>query len=74
MLKNITFSAEEALIKEARLRAARSNKTLNELFREWLAPYVSKPEAEEQYLRLMDSFSNVDAGYKFSRDELNERR
>ncbi len=39
MLKNITLSADEALIREARRQAALQNTSLNALFREWLEQY-----------------------------------
>ena len=42
MLKNITLSADEALIREARRQAALHNTTLNALFREWLNQYVAQ--------------------------------
>ncbi len=74
MLKNITFSAEESMIREARNRAARENTTLNNLFRQWLTQYVSEPSAEEQYFALMDRLAHVNAGRKYSREEMNERR
>lgn len=73
MLKNITFSADEALIREARRRAIQQNTTLNELFRLWLEQYVAEPASGEQYEAIMDLFSHVEAGRKFSREEMNER-
>ena len=42
MLKNITLSAEEAKIQEARRLAVRDNTTLNQLFREWLDSYMTQ--------------------------------
>lgn len=74
MMKNITFSADEALIQQARRRAASENTTLNELFREWLARYVTQPVASEQYANLMTGLEHVQAGRHFSREEMNERR
>lgn len=73
MLKNITLSADEALIQQARRRAAAENTTLNELFREWLARYVAQPLASDQYMALMDRLNHVEAGRTFSREEMNER-
>jgi hypothetical protein len=35
-VKNITFSADEDLIEQARLIARSQRKTLNDLLREWL--------------------------------------
>lgn len=80
MLKNITFSADEALIREARRQAALQNTTLNELFREWLERYVTQrnvttqKHAQAQYDDLMRRLAHVNAGRKFTREELNERR
>lgn len=73
-MRNITLSADDVLIEEARRRAARENTSLNELFREWLARYVAQPYAAEQYGALMDRLAHVNAGATFTRDEMNERR
>lgn len=74
MTKNITLSADEALIEQARRRAVQENTSLNELFREWLAQYVSQSDASEQYAALMAQLAHVKAGRQFSREEMNERR
>ena len=80
MLKNITLSADEALIREARRQAALQNTTLNALFREWLERFVTQQDVEarrqavERYDELMRRLSHIDAGRKFTREELNERR
>ena len=73
MLKNITLSAEDRLIAQARQRAQRERKTLNAAFREWLAAYVGKAVAAGRYRELSRKLRHVSAGRKFSRDELNER-
>ncbi len=73
MLKNITFSAEEDLIRRARERAAAERTTLNEEFRRWLEKYVERPETAEAFAVLMDQFEYVQPGRSFTRDELNER-
>ncbi len=74
MLKNITLSADEALIREARRQAALEDTTLNALFREWLGRYVARQDAVAQYRALMQRLSHVNAGRKFTREEMNERR
>jgi hypothetical protein len=74
MIKNITFSADEALIEQARRRAMADNTTLNDLFRGWLARYVAQPAAADQYDALMARLSYIKAGDKFNREEMNERR
>ena len=40
MLKNITLSADERLIQQARDKASNERKTLNSVFRGWLNRYV----------------------------------
>ena len=72
-MKNITLSADEYLIQQARQRAASENRSLNDLFREWLAQYVAQPYAAEKYNDLMAQLNHVQAGGSFTRDEMNER-
>jgi hypothetical protein len=80
MLKNITLSADEALIREARRQAALQNTTLNALFREWLERFVTQQDVEARrhlvarYDEWMRQLSHVNAGRKFTREEMNERR
>ena len=74
MMKNITLSVEEAVIAQARRRAAAENTTINELFRSWLERYVAQPLAAEQYETLMAKLEYVKPGRKFTREEMNERR
>lgn len=73
VIKNITLSAEEAIIEQARRRAAAEQTTLNELFRAWLARYAVQPVAADQYGKLMARLTHVQAGRKFGREEMNER-
>ena len=73
MIKNITLSAEEKLIKKARFRAQKENRSLNEIFREWLTRYVSQNNNDKNYYEIMNELSYIKPGKKFSRDELNER-
>lgn len=74
MMKDIILSVDEALIMQARRRAAAENTTLNELFRAWLERYVAQPLAAEQYEAVMQRLDYVEAGHKFTREEMNERR
>jgi hypothetical protein len=73
MLKNITFSANEELIRKARERAANERTTLNEEFRRWLEKYAEQPASAQAFSELMDSFRYVQPGRSFRRDEMNER-
>jgi hypothetical protein len=74
VLKNITFSADEVLIREARRQAALQNTTLNALFREWLERYVAQESSVDEYRALMDRLSYVRVDRKYTREEMNERR
>lgn len=73
MLKNITLSAEEALIEKARDKAGRERTTLNATFRQWLRQYVSRTAKTTDYRSFMESLGYARPGRKFTRDELNER-
>ncbi len=75
MKKNITLSADEALIEAARERARSENTTLNEEFRRWLEDYVRR---EQQARRAMATVRELrgkvrTGGREFTRDEMNER-
>lgn len=75
MTKNITFSADEALIEEARAAARAENTTLNEQFRLWLEQYARQrrvQQFEALMARIKGQYSS--GGRTFSRDERNERR
>ena len=73
MLKNITLSADEDLIRQARDRAQRENTTLNAQFRFWLESYVSQQQRIADYSELIDELKYVVPGGKFNRDDMNER-
>ncbi len=73
MLKNITFSADEKLILQARKRAELENTTLNEVFRRWLVQYVERPRNMADFSAIMAQLSYARPGRTFSREERNER-
>jgi len=73
MLKNVTLTAEEILIRQARKSAQQEHTTLNAMFRQWLARYVQQRQSTTDYDALMQDLSYVRAGKSFSRDEMNER-
>ncbi len=72
-MKNITFSADEAKIEQAREVARSEHRTLNDAFREWLEQYSSRRPTREEIKALFDRLKYVDAGRKLTRDEMNER-
>lgn len=73
-MKNITLSADEALIEAARARASAEKTTLNEQFRHWLADYARARDRMQRYDALMkDLKGKVKVGRKLDRDAMNER-
>jgi hypothetical protein len=74
-MKNITLSADERLIEEAREKARQEHTTLNEQFRRWLADYVGREERVERAMRTIEELRKTvrTGGRKLTRDELNER-
>jgi len=72
MLKNITFTAEEEVIRRARARAKSEHSTLNLKFRDWLLRY-SGMDQQRDLEELFDRLSYADPGRKFTREEMNER-
>lgn len=73
MIKNITLSAEDALLKKSRLKAQSENTTINSLFREWLMKYISRGLENDNINLIMDKYTYANSGKKFSREEMNER-
>jgi hypothetical protein len=75
MARNITFTADEALIDEAREAAAAENTTLNEQFRIWLEQYARKRRADRAMKLVAELQGKINTGgRKFTREEMNERR
>jgi hypothetical protein len=72
-VKNITLSADEQLIEQARFVARSQHKTLNAMFREWLQQLTSQSGGTQDYDALMKRLKHVQAGRRFRRDEMNER-
>ena len=72
-MKNITLSADEYLIEQARDVARSKHTTLNQAFREWLADYTQRKSDVAAIDAMYQKLSYVDAGRKYTRDEMNER-
>jgi hypothetical protein len=73
-MQNITLSADEKLIEAAQARARAEHTTLDELFRHWLAEYVSHHEGLQRYDQVIGALrGRVQIGHKLTRDEMHER-
>ncbi len=73
-MKNITLSADEELIEQARATARAQRTTLNQLFRNWLGELAGRREREQQLASLMLRLDYVASGGPFNREEMNERK
>ena len=75
-VRNITFSADELPSTALARSPAAEHKTLNDAFREWLdcsmAPVTVTAAGNRE--TCFESLRYVNAGRKFTRDEMNERR
>ncbi len=75
IMKNITLSAPEEAIRNARKRALKKGTTLNQEFRAWLD--IEEQKSGEQHARqlkkLINDLSHVRSGGPFTRDAMNER-
>ncbi len=71
-MKNITLSAEEALIARAREKARKENRSLNDAFRDWLGIYVGQEKIFDLD-HFLDKFKHIKTGGPYTRDEMNER-
>lgn len=74
-MKNVTLSAKEDKIEQARHYARERHTTLNQLFRDWLDSLESGTSRIEQYEVLMESLNQRASPGKrrFTREEMNER-
>jgi hypothetical protein len=72
-MKNITLSADESLIEQARLVARAQHKTLNAAFREWLEQYAAQAGGGAAVDALMRRLGHVRSSGPYTRDEMNER-
>jgi hypothetical protein len=72
-MKNVTLSADEDLIEQARQVARSQRRTLNVAFREWLLQFTAQAGNGQEVDALMRRLRHVKAGRRFSRDEMNER-
>jgi len=72
-MKNVTLSADAKLIEQARLTAQSRRETLNGAFRRWLLQYTGRAGNGRDVDALMKGLRHVNAGRRFSRDEMNER-
>jgi hypothetical protein len=72
-MKNITLSADETLIEQARLVAHSQRRTLNAAFREWLQQYAAQAGGGAAFDALMRRLRHVRSSGSYTRDEMNER-
>ena len=73
-MKNITLSADEDKIEQARAFARAHRTTLNQLFRDWLNDTAEGKSIAQSIAEMYARLDYVNSGgRKYSRDEMNER-
>lgn len=72
-MKNVTLSADENLIEQARLVAQARRTTLNAAFREWLEQYAAQAGGGAAIESLMRRLRHIKSSGPYTRDEMNER-
>ena len=73
----ITLSLDDSEVREARRRAENMGTSVKQLIREYLEQFAGKTDPKrdaEEFLRLSRASHGNSHGWKFSRDELHERR
>ncbi|HWB33327.1 MAG TPA: hypothetical protein VG714_09155 [Acidobacteriaceae bacterium] len=72
-MKNITLSADERLIEQARQAASERHTTLNAAFREWLEMYSGRAERMRRLNEALERTKHFTVDRKYTREEMNER-
>ena len=73
-MRNITLSADERLIDEARDRARKDHTTLNAEFRRWLLEYSGRRERAERMMRTIKELQKtIKLEGPFPREEMEAR-
>lgn len=73
MVKNITFKADEVIIRKAREKALKNKTTLNNEFRFWLTNYIGEKQISKSYVNIMKKLEYARLKRKPTRVNLNER-
>ena len=70
-MRKISCSADEELIRQAKLMARTQGKSLNTAFREWLTQFTGLSGRAKEAEALMMRLHHVKVGRRFPRDEMN---
>jgi RNase P/RNase MRP subunit p30 len=73
LVKNITLTADEQLIEQARKAAADRHTTLNAMFRDWLEDVAGRRERLRRFDEAIERTKDFSVDRKYTREEMNER-
>lgn len=73
-METFVLTAEKETLEDARRAAQTENRTLEEVMRELLEKYAAGIERGRRFDAVMEQMKYVNAGRKFTREEMNERR
>ena len=71
-MKKNTLHGDEQLLEQARPLPTPKHSTLNAIFREWLQRFTAQSGGVQEFDAVMKRLKHVQAGRRFSRDEMNE--
>lgn len=72
-METITLTVDKSLLEDAKKVAEATHTTLDAALREWLIEYTAGLERVRKHDALMARLQHVNAGRKFTREEMNER-
>jgi hypothetical protein len=73
MICNITLPVDDKLIEQVRKRAANEHRSLNDVFREWMAQRTGYVKPGAGFEKLMSNLDQIEAGRILNRDDMNAR-
>lgn len=73
MIRNVTFSVDEKIIRLAREKAMKNNVSLNEVFRQWISQYARETSLGTELDDFLEKAHYKKSADKLTREELNER-
>lgn len=77
-MANLTITVDDALLKQARLRALQQGRSVNALLREYLESYAGADQAERAVAHILDLADSAASGSgsrgrTWTREELHDR-
>ncbi|MCB1144941.1 MAG: antitoxin [Leptospiraceae bacterium] len=73
-MKSIIINIDDQLFEKVETKSAQMNKSIDDLFLNWLSEFTSEQVEEFNYLSYMEKFQHISIDLNFNRQEMNERK